>query len=363
VTIGGGLARTAEIVSMEPVLIKRQAPRTFSDDGCIGATLREAREADALSLDDAADFLKIKRLHLSAIEEGQFDRLPGRVFAEGFVKAYAKHLRFDPEEALRKLRVETRWGEEPREPAAPAARNLPPVNEARDARSMWPVLVVLVFVLLCGWHITRPASVDGVVETGGFPQPSERRSRAAPIAPMGPTPAIIAASTRTEGGAATPTRAPTGEPELRAVDETDAIESLADAGDGGLAEARMVRPTDARAAPSATPDAPELESVFDRPALGAPPPLPAGRRLGADPANARVRIRAIVPGLLRIEDPDGAVVFAETLRTGDVYFVPAGRELRMTALNASGFDLIADGAYRGPAGEPGEILRGLALNR
>ena len=58
----------------------------------IGDVLREAREAIDASLDDISALLKIRSDHLQALENDDFERLPGSVYASGFIRTYATHL-------------------------------------------------------------------------------------------------------------------------------------------------------------------------------------------------------------------------------------------------------------------------------
>jgi transcriptional regulator with XRE-family HTH domain len=58
----------------------------------LGDILRRTREERELSLDDVAKDTKIPRSHLLAIESGEMDRLPGRIFARFFIKEYLSYL-------------------------------------------------------------------------------------------------------------------------------------------------------------------------------------------------------------------------------------------------------------------------------
>lgn len=68
--------------------------------GEFGEKFRKAREKKELSLDDVSNVTKISSRMLRAIEEEHFDDLPGGVFNKGFIRAYAKHLGLDSEEAV-----------------------------------------------------------------------------------------------------------------------------------------------------------------------------------------------------------------------------------------------------------------------
>src|SRR5579862_4767390 len=64
----------------------------------IGETLRREREKQNLDLDQVSRELKISTRFLEAIEQENFDRLPGGVFAKSFVRQYARMLNLDEEE-------------------------------------------------------------------------------------------------------------------------------------------------------------------------------------------------------------------------------------------------------------------------
>jgi cytoskeleton protein RodZ len=65
-----------------------------------GATLRSAREAAGLSVDDVAQQLKLAPRQVQALEEDDFQRLPGRTFARGFARNYARFVQLDPDALL-----------------------------------------------------------------------------------------------------------------------------------------------------------------------------------------------------------------------------------------------------------------------
>ena len=65
---------------------------TVSETKDIGAVLRQAREMQSVSLEDVSALLKIREDNLQALENNDFDRLPGHVYAIGFIRTYATHL-------------------------------------------------------------------------------------------------------------------------------------------------------------------------------------------------------------------------------------------------------------------------------
>jgi len=68
--------------------------------GAFGEKLRQRREQRGISLDAISATTKISTRMLRAIEDEHFDQLPGGVFNKGFVRAYARHVGLDEEEAV-----------------------------------------------------------------------------------------------------------------------------------------------------------------------------------------------------------------------------------------------------------------------
>ncbi|MBR4944696.1 MAG: helix-turn-helix domain-containing protein [Peptococcaceae bacterium] len=58
----------------------------------IGEILKKAREEKGISLEDVAEATKIRSKYLKALEDEQFDALPGDVYSKGFATAYLKYL-------------------------------------------------------------------------------------------------------------------------------------------------------------------------------------------------------------------------------------------------------------------------------
>lgn len=68
--------------------------------GGIGESLRSTREAKGISLEQAEEDTKIRKRYLQALEDGEYDVIPGRVYAKGFLRNYANYLGLDQEEVM-----------------------------------------------------------------------------------------------------------------------------------------------------------------------------------------------------------------------------------------------------------------------
>jgi transcriptional regulator with XRE-family HTH domain len=65
-----------------------------------GDRLRNAREAQAVSVHDVAAATRISERYLNALEHDELEALPGRVFAKGYIKSYAQFLDIDAQPLL-----------------------------------------------------------------------------------------------------------------------------------------------------------------------------------------------------------------------------------------------------------------------
>ncbi|WP_418789940.1 helix-turn-helix domain-containing protein [Phosphitispora sp. TUW77] len=73
--------------------------------GGIGETLKNARESKGISLSKAEEDTKIRKKYLQALETGNYDVLPGKVYAKGFLRNYANYLGLNQEEILMEYKL------------------------------------------------------------------------------------------------------------------------------------------------------------------------------------------------------------------------------------------------------------------
>jgi cytoskeletal protein RodZ len=111
---------------MFPWLGRRNSRPNGVSVGEFGDKFRKAREKKELSFDDVSNVTKISSRMLQAIEEEHFDQLPGGVFNKGFIRAYAKHLGLNAEDAvtdylacLRQAQIDAHEVWQPERPAPP----------------------------------------------------------------------------------------------------------------------------------------------------------------------------------------------------------------------------------------------------
>ena len=110
--------------------------------GIFGDRLRREREMRGITLDEIAESTKISRRHLESLEKDQFDQLPGGVFNKGFVRAYARFLGIDEEEAVADYSLAAKEQPEP-EDKFPLEVHEEPDRELNPRRSSLPLVFAL----------------------------------------------------------------------------------------------------------------------------------------------------------------------------------------------------------------------------
>lgn len=120
----------------------------------LGDTLKECRTEKNISLKEAATATSIRMAYLQAIEEGDIQKLPSPVYAQGFVKQYANYLGIDgdsivrenPEYFKKPNQQEFNYGIgtlEMRNNPGSAVKGLP--------NAMW--IAVFAIILLAAWYL------------------------------------------------------------------------------------------------------------------------------------------------------------------------------------------------------------------
>lgn len=72
----------------------------------IGDILRQEREKQNLTVQDIERETSIRALYIEALEQGEYDKLPGEVYAKGFIKNYANFLELDGDDMVKKFVME-----------------------------------------------------------------------------------------------------------------------------------------------------------------------------------------------------------------------------------------------------------------
>jgi len=119
--------------------------------GAFGDKLRREREMRGITLSEISESTKISKRWLQALEDEQFDLLPGGVFNRGFVRAYARFLGINDEQAVADYIVASNETEPPADKfpldVHEKKNDSPPLN---PRRSFVPVLLAIAALVLVG---------------------------------------------------------------------------------------------------------------------------------------------------------------------------------------------------------------------
>ena len=112
----------------------------------IGPALREARERRGLAFGDVEADTAIRTRYIRALEEEQFDVLPGATYTKGFLRAYAEYLGLDGQLFLDEFNSRHHDARTPQEqPIASQPRSRP--HQRRQRRESNLVMIVLAAIV------------------------------------------------------------------------------------------------------------------------------------------------------------------------------------------------------------------------
>jgi cytoskeleton protein RodZ len=371
----------------------------------VGQLLRETRESYGSDIPRVAAALRIRAAYLEAIEEGSYDRLPGPVYALGFVRAYAVHLGLDGEEAVRRFKLEAEGFEAQRDLSfpVPLAERSMPGGAMVLAAMILAVCAYGIWYYLSSTNRARPERVSPVPAElakpaqppAGTPAIAAQTVPAPAAAPPGAAAPVPTEATAPPPAAAVPPAAPAGMPVAAAPPAAEPVAAPPAAPAPAVAAAPSVMPppVPAGATPAAEDSPPEETALASSAAESPPPPvppasaaqtaaLPAPPTGGATPVpdqahvyglangETRIVISAIKDSWIQVRDKDGKPLFTRELHAGDVYHVPNEPGLTMKTGMGSGLVFTVDGRQAPAIGgavrpevllDPARLLAGTAL--
>jgi cytoskeleton protein RodZ len=304
----------------------------------VGETLRRERMRRNLDLAEISRELKISSRLLEAIENEEFDKLPGGVFAKAFVRQYAHLLDLDEEEMAAEVQ---RLIEPPplvnsseSHPSVPAIAvpRVPEWETVGESRgwSQWssalPALALVVVVMMvCSAvyaYLQRPRHPVVAQEAAGTaaagrtePAPSAAPPAEIPSAQAPQGPANDDAAGRSPEPPAQPAAAPAVGPRL---------------------------PSESAAAPATAPVSGETSGTASE----------ASRSVPRGPVHVELSATEPVWVLARA---DGKYLFSGTLDTNQTRTVDAGGTVVLRLGNAGGVNITLNGKALAPVGPKGQV--------
>lgn len=294
----------------------------------VGQDLRAARIRRGDDLGAVSRALKIRKDHLDALENDRQEDLPGRTYAIGFVRSYARYLGLDANMLVERFKAEIAGRGD--EHAAPATNLLD--DDGRRLPNGWRILAAVVGIaLLWGvWHIffaaretappVPPAPVlasSNLARITDAPKPAAPPPAADPatVQPQPNTPAPQAASAPSAAAAANPAQ-PSPQPAV------------------------------VPAVPQGAQPGPQSTQVFGQ----------------QNRDGSRVALRARGATRITVKGADGRLYINRDLAAGEVYYVPNLPGLFVAVSNAGALEVDLDGVSLGRAGAASQVLGRVALD-
>ncbi|MGC2420731.1 MAG: RodZ domain-containing protein [Candidatus Acidiferrales bacterium] len=151
-----------------------------------GDHLKREREMRGVTLEEISAATRIGTRFLVALENEDWDRLPGGVFNRGFIRSVARFLGLDEDSLIAEYELETK------EKAQAGAAGHPPSRGTRNWRPAAVAVAILAVAVAAGWfayhhyrlqiwqylHKTRHDSAAIVTPAPSSPAPSTRQSPA-----------------------------------------------------------------------------------------------------------------------------------------------------------------------------------------
>ncbi len=272
----------------------------------VGQDLRAARMRRGDDLATVSRALKIRKDHLSAVEEDDLESLPGKTYAVGFVRAYAAYLGLDAVLMVERFKQEISGRQDAHQSSAPSIDD----EEGRWLPQGWRIVAgIVVLVLAYGaWHLLGPGPSQTPVPSPPSLAPAKPVPKPAP-APPAQTQSL-------------PSPAPAQNPAIPGKPQAEAGKPAQDLSSGGTAV----------------------------PSPAAVPAVPTGRVYGATNKGSRVILYAKGDTHIEVRDADGTVYINRNLKAGESYRVPNLPGLSLSSTNNGALDMELDGQMMGRAG-------------
>ena len=283
--------------------------------GAFGDKLRREREMRGITLSEISESTKISKRWLQALEDEQFEQLPGGVFNRGFVRAYARFLGINDEQAVADYIAASNEPEPPEdkfplEIHEKKRSDAPPLN---PRRSFVPVLLAIVALVLVvgGWTVwvkRKPQNTTAAQQSS--------RSKVPAAASQAPADA--------QTSAATPA------PQKDDASNTPAVKTQATPDDSTANQASTVTPGKTAESPHLSADDPKQNGPIS------------------------VVIKAKKDSWISIV-ADGQTLWEGTLNATKERSIQADKELVLKTGNAAGIDVSYNGKPLGILGKEKEV--------
>ena len=300
----------------------------------VGTTLSLRRQASGISIEEVSQALNIKKDYIAAIENNQLETLPGKIYSSGFIRSYAKFLKLDPDQIIKRLMAEQNVLETEQDLQFP----LSVPNSGMPRKS---IVILGIIILLIGyslWTNTSPTKVPTITSLDNDIRNNvvvEKVYSAPNIQNNNPTDSRAAIA---------------AQPKNIDVKESSSKISVKEGNptNNNLVNNSVKLDVDENIGTSVL--QPQINGNSEnRPTLNS--------------IDSRILITAKAASWVQVFDPmHEDIVLSKLLVTGDKYWVPNMPGLYLMTGNSGGLEIKVDGEIVPSIGELGEIRRKVLLN-
>lgn len=319
----------------------------------VGTVLRARREQLGWSLDEVSKRLRIRQEFLSALEEGQIDKLPGIVYASGFLRAYAELLNLNTDEILQRFKSENQQVDQKPDLLFP----MPVAQRGISLGVIILISAIIIVIAYIGWYKmtnhekTLSETIPPVViESGKNINKIKTSPQIASVMPTDrPTP--LPQEQQDDGKDISQGVHSENEPENTKTGKDESL-PLSDDNFSSLSG----QSTQTNLQPTTTVTSTEANKVSSD-----------GKNdsnLVPSDAQGQIIVKATAPSWMRIQKPNGKVLYEHTLQTGESWTLPIGEEgALMTVGNAGGIVIEWQGKLSSPLGKQGTVIRKFVMSK
>ncbi len=264
----------------------------------IGSALKATRQRTGRSLQDLSDITRIKRAYLQALEEMRMEDLPSRPFTIGYVRAYARALGLDPEQAVERFKRDVPSDAEPLRAPVGVRKH----SDVRIALLAGGGAVVISAVLL--WNVARHSMAEETPPPAVVPESA---------APMASAPSAAPATVAISAAQPAPQESTLPTPYVTPGLDTSSAPAASAAYDGAV---------DPKAYPTF---------------------IPHGTIYGVPAGASSVVLQAKKSVSIVIRTPDQKVLFAGVLKPGEAYRPPMNAQLSADVSDPQDIDVYVRG--------------------
>lgn len=157
--------------------------------GNIGDMLRKTRETKGLSLQQVEEETNMRWKYIEALEEENYDVIPGQAYVKGFLRNYSAFLGLNPEEMLEHFKAKYEKESTPEQPEEKRPARKVRKDNKKSGLRLALLVGALLLIILGGWELWAAMGPNNNQQQSKPPEQSGQQANNNPAGqPTTPTP-------------------------------------------------------------------------------------------------------------------------------------------------------------------------------